>query len=59
MDVVCEVTCGNQHPAAYKVKYFDELEKVLADIEPIITYNMGADNKINSRWIALRLWKVT
>lgn len=55
MDVVCEVTCGNQHPAPYKVKYFDELEKVLADIEPIITYNMGADNKINSRWIALRL----
>lgn len=55
MDVVSGVTCGNQHPAPYRVKYFDELEKVLADIEPIITYNMGADNKINSRWIALRL----
>ena len=38
-----------------RVKYFDELEKAVSAVEPIISHYMCESNRINSRWIALRL----
>lgn len=65
MDVVSKVTEGTGETVGangtnaklqlspIRVKYFDELENILATIEPTIRNNVGG--KINSRWIALRL----
>jgi len=38
-----------------RVNYFDELEKAVSAVEPMITRYVGAGDRINSRWIALRL----
>lgn len=53
MDVVREVVDGRQQTAPVRVNYSDVLEKEVSAVETVISHVL--DNRINSRWIALRL----
>lgn len=50
--IAAEVSCGNIKPVPNKIVYQDYIEKMVDDLEKVLS---GKVEKLNLRWIALRL----
>ncbi|MDD2295898.1 MAG: ferrous iron transporter B, partial [Eubacteriales bacterium] len=53
MGTLDAVVCNSKPPAAYTVRYDDELEEAIAQVEPLVKEKCGG--RLNSRWLTLKL----
>ncbi|KGG79497.1 iron transporter FeoB [Caloranaerobacter azorensis H53214] len=53
LEMIYQMINGNIKTNPYRLKYSDEIESIIKEIEPILIETLGT--KYNTRWLALRL----